>query len=69
MEVTMTLFGITPQGLLFALATLGLFGWGVAVGLMGAFAPAPPNRDGVHAPGATGSHDPRCRHCAESRVA
>jgi hypothetical protein len=69
MEVTMTIFGITPQGLLFAGASLGLFGWGVAVGLKGAFAPAPPCRDGWHAPGAVGTHDPRCTHCAESRAA
>jgi hypothetical protein len=69
MEVTMTVFGITLQGLLFACATFGLFGWGVGLGLKGAFAPAPPCRDGGHAPGAVGSHDPRCRHCAESRVA
>jgi len=65
----MTVFGITPQGLLFAGGTALLFGWGAAVGLLGAFAPAPPNRDGGHAPGAVGTHDPRCRHCAESRVA
>lgn len=65
----MTVFGITLQGLLFAGGTVALFGWGVAVGLQGAFAFAPPNRDGAHAPGAVGTHDPRCRHCAESWVA
>lgn len=65
----MTVFGITLPGLLFAGATLGLFGWGLGLGLLGAFAPSPPNRDGAHAPGAVGTHDPRCRHCGESRVA
>jgi len=65
----MTVFGITLPGLLFTASTLGLFAWGLGLGLLGAFAPAPPNRDGAHAPGAVGSHDPRCRHCGEARVA
>lgn len=55
----MTLMGITPQGLLFAGAVLALFGWGLFLGLKGAFTPAPPNTDGAHAPGAAGTYDPR----------
>jgi hypothetical protein len=61
--------GVTPQGLLFASAVLALFGWGIGVGLLGAFAPAPPNRDGAHAPGATGTYDPRLGADTEDRSA
>jgi len=48
------------SGALFALGVTALFGWGVIVGLIGAFADAPPFREGAHAPGARGSYDPRC---------
>lgn len=65
----MTVLGIAPQGLLFAGTILALFGWGVSLGLKGAFAAAPPNRDGCHAPGAAGTHDPRCGHCIRQRAA
>jgi len=65
----MTVLGITPQGLLFTAAVATLFGWGVYLGLKGAFTPAPPNVDGTHAPGAAGTYDPRCAGCAEGRAA
>lgn len=55
----MTVMGITPQGILFTGSVLALFGWGLVLGLLGAFAPAPPNTDGAHAPGATGTYDTR----------
>jgi len=57
----MTVMGITPQGLLFTGSVLALFGWGLFLGLMGAFAPAPPNTDGTHVPGAAGTYDARYR--------
>jgi hypothetical protein len=59
-EISTLFSGITVSGALFALGVIGLFGWGVLVGLIGAFADAPPFREGAHAPGARGSYDPRC---------
>jgi len=65
----MTLIGMTLGGFTFAALTFALFGWGLWVGLKGAFADAPAFTQGGHAPGATGSYDPRCASCAQARSA
>lgn len=65
----MTIMGVTPQGLLFTSTVLAAFGWGIGMGLLGAFAPAPPNRDGAHAPGAAGTHDRRLEAEGKDRSA
>lgn len=60
MSAISTLFSdLTIAGALVVLGLITLFGWGVVVGLIGAFADAPPFREGGHAPGARGSDDPR----------
>lgn len=60
MSAIFTILGdLTVVGALFALGVVALFGWGVVVGLIGAFADAPPFREGGHAPGARGTYDPR----------
>lgn len=65
----MTIIGMTIPGALFALSTLALFGWGLYIGLKGAFADAPAFTQGAHAPGAAGSFDPRCEACGEGSKA
>jgi hypothetical protein len=55
----MSVLSTTLPGALFTLGVIALFGWGVALGLIGALAEAPPFREGGHAPGATGTFDPR----------
>jgi len=63
------IIGMTLGGFAFAAATLALFGWGLVVGLKGAFADAPAFTQGAHAPGAAGTYDPRCASCAQARSA
>jgi len=65
----MTIIGITLPGFLFFAATVALFGWGVALGLKGAFASAPAFREGAHFPGGAGSYDARLGTEAAAKVA